>query len=281
MVSLKDTLRRAKDPEPDKNLLDHPISSETDAPELLVTQDIKKTLIDVLDVGMIISYEDSKGQQTQRRIRVTRFSENREGELVIHAYCYERRAARCFLSCNVLEIADPITGELIDDPYDFLWELQSAAIDHPELMRKNKPSKKPKNGIRNYQAAYKHCYSGIKALVYLARCDNQYHEKEHAVITQYCLARIKAADKPIKFDEVIFANYARTQFPDYSAMEFAMANIERSDRNTRIFWQHAQMLIEADGKIVTEETLAWSELQDILEQKKEKQAQLLREIWRE
>jgi len=279
MGKLREKLKAAANPEPAKSLLDTQISTKPDAAELLENDNGQINLTDALDTGIIIDYKDSRGTKTKRRIRITRFSENRDGDLVIHAYCFERKAARNFLAVNVISAADPITGEIIDDAYDFLWQLQSQSLNQPQLAEKPRPIKKRKPGIRDHQKDYNHCYSGIKALVYLARCDGQYHEKEHEVITKYCLVRVKAAYSSRNFDEDFFANYARTQFPDYSAIKQAMKKIHESDQNTLIFWKHAQMLVEADGKIVVEEVLTWSELQDIFEQEQEKQAQLLREMW--
>jgi hypothetical protein len=69
---------------------------------------------------LVISYCDAKGDFTRRRITLKRIAP-RGHDLLVLAYCHERRAPRHFLASRILECVDAETGEVFTDATGYLY----------------------------------------------------------------------------------------------------------------------------------------------------------------
>lgn len=125
-----------------------------------------------------IAYTNAKGEQSERRITCIRLEGFAKPELVF-AYCHESQRTKSFRIDRMTELSDYFTGELAD-PAEHFERLHL----HGALPMKDKALGEL-----------------AKVLVFLARCDGEYHPLEADAIefafTRYVL-RFGGADSDIE-----------------------------------------------------------------------------------
>ncbi|MBN67296.1 MAG: hypothetical protein CMM94_07015 [Rickettsiales bacterium] len=72
-------------------------------------------------IGMSVGihYVDSKGKESERRIRIHTLCEQPDGDILMKCHCYERNASRSFKLSRIRQIIDLQTGEIFEEPTRF------------------------------------------------------------------------------------------------------------------------------------------------------------------
>lgn len=179
-----------------------------------------------------LRYVDAKGQETERRFTCS--SIHGFGAAThVEGFCHERRAYRCFRVDRIIELACVETGEMFE------------AVPHFELLR-TMGALRVEDPILTEVA---------KLLVFLARCDSQYHPLERAAleqhITSYCV-RFNGTDRMIE-DAL---GGCQQLAPDSHDMVRAIRKLAKAPdgpRVSRFVLDCGAAIINADGRHAPEE----------------------------
>tara|TARA_Y100001968_G_C19301938_1_gene689551 strand:+ start:187 stop:963 length:777 start_codon:yes stop_codon:yes gene_type:complete len=178
-----------------------------------------------LQIDFHISYKDAQGANTERDIRVKRFSCADDGsDAFLGAYCFMRKGWRNFRTIRINRCVDLATGEIIVDVPNYLLEKYEAS---------------PRRQLDLIRETFK---DELDALVYVAKLDGRFSKKQKGVISNYLLMRSgnNALNKDefidyLKYDEGI----SQTQFSR------CLGRIEKNlDVNNQNFYQAAIDTIE-------------------------------------
>jgi predicted DNA-binding transcriptional regulator YafY len=171
-----------------------PVSDDDENPE--PTAPIETTR-DCRGLAFQIRYVDSRGEESSRRITVRRLA-TKSDDVLIYAYCHERRAPRCFASSRISEMIDVATGEVIGDPSSH-FSLFVAPSDASEL-----PTTET---IARIQDA-------ATVLVFLARADGRLDVAETRAIAGRIVALVGG-----RHEELIDTVIARLYPDSWSALD--------------------------------------------------------------
>lgn len=120
-----------------------------------------------LNETVAIHYRDSSGVESTRKITVKSASKAPDGGLYLNAFCHDRQGNRTFLTSRIALLADADTGESHGNPLEYFLE-KLKNTDHATLWRWFKAMK-----------------SEIAVLIYVARIDGRFTEKERRVIAEF------------------------------------------------------------------------------------------------
>lgn len=209
------------------------------------TEQAAAEIADSISSALFISYKNSKGEVSERRISVKTVNRSSSGNIMVGAYCYERRAFRHFRADRIIEAVDLATGEIIDTQAAIL---ESFGIVEKEL------ANDPKTATRN---ALKKCRHAMNVLVYLARCDGHFHHDEENTIIHYLMEECFDCDF---HDEYLLARL-RKIYPDTDAFFDSLDYLEANEPDAiDKIARYAARLVQADGQIAKEELDFMSEL---------------------
>ncbi|WP_416831916.1 MAG: WYL domain-containing protein [Erythrobacter sp.] len=195
-------------------------------------------------LSVIIEYSDSKGATSQRLITCKKLSV-RAGKEYISAFCHHREAPRSFRIDRITDIFDAQTGESLSPAQAFFASFE------PDVTAKSGLSWGLSVGRRIDLIAL------LNALVFIARCDKDFHPSERQVIEEALTSfwmRLEIMGDP-DFDDIM--KYADKLAPDGETFWAAMHRFKEDVDLRNIFSRHANMLIQADGVIDDRETY-WS-----------------------
>ncbi len=219
----------------DIQLVDDPETLVEDSPFPLGDLDT------VSGFSCIIAYVDSKARASQRRITCIRIEKAGE-RTYLRAYCHERNANRQFRLDSIQDVFDARTGELLAAVgWDFF---NGFAVDHEQASRFGwgLPVRKSADLV-----------AGLNALVFVARCDNQFHETERDAIERFVASfwlRMEAAGEPPMED---ILTHVQRMSPDPEAFYLALARCSTNPPLCRMIRSHIRNVIDADGVIRAEE----------------------------
>ncbi|MEM6681357.1 MAG: WYL domain-containing protein [Pseudomonadota bacterium] len=186
----------------------------------------------------VIAYKDSKNQISERRVTFLQIAAKKH-QFYLSAYCHERSAYRSFRCDRIMHCVDPETGEIRDDFFDYMAE--TFGVDRDRWL----------SGQQD--AALDKCKDGIRILVFLARCDGEYHPLEKQVIADYIDERCSYLS--LSGDVASILRFAERSAPYddtfYGAVDAIME--EDSRDHTKLIVSKAIRLVEADGRITDEE----------------------------
>ena len=200
-------------------------------------------------LNLIIEYQDSKGKQTQRAI-TCRQLQMRADKSYVQAYCHHRGSPRCFRIDRIAEIYDPITGECLSPVQAFFAQFS--------------PDKVTKSGLSWNLSISKRAdlIALLDALVFLARCDREFHPEERdsleQAIVSFWLEYEIVAD--CQADEIL--SYADRLAPDGETFWVAMHRFKEETSLAKVFRKSAKGLIDADGVVRSEEAYWAVEIDD-------------------
>jgi len=202
-------------------------------------------------ISLVLEYEDSRGQRTQRVVTCKQY-EIRAGKEYVRAFCHHRGAVRSFRLDRIADIFDPETGESLSPVQEFFARFSPDKITNSGL------SWNLSVGRRADLVAL------LNALVFLARCDRDFHPAERTclegALTSFWM-RFELPDEP-DFEDIL--KYCDRLSPDGETFWIAMHRFREEARLSAIFRRQARLLIEADG-IVKQEEAYWSvEIDDFL-----------------
>lgn len=201
---------------------------------------------DSISSALFISYKNSKGEVSERRISIKTVSRSSAGHIMIGAYCYERKAFRHFRADRIVEAIDLATGEIIDT--------QDAILESFGIVEKELASD-PKTATRE---ALRKCRHALNVLTYLARCDGHFHHDEESIIIHYLMDECFDCDF---HDEYLLARI-RKHYPDTDAFFDSLDYLEENAPDTlNKIARYAARLVQADGQIAKEEIDFITEMQ--------------------
>lgn len=185
-----------------------------------------------------IRYVDAKGDETERRIVVRRV-EGYGKATTISAWCFEREAYRTFRVSNIEDLVCADTGEVLDPRTEFDRLAREGAV-----------------GITD-----KSLSDLVTILVFLARCDGEYHADEMASVNAAIQDHVAYFGGEQAIVAKVKAN-ARRLAPDGDDFMNALRRIrlhKHPEKLADFVLMACDLLIEADGRIAPEEK-RWLEL---------------------
>lgn len=195
-------------------------------------------------LSLIIEYENAKGEMSQRAITCQQLSV-RAGKEYLKAYCHQKKAQRTFRVDRFLDIFDAETGESLSPVQAFFAQFS------PDKVTKSGLSWGLSVGRRADLIGF------LNALIFLARCDKDYHPAERETLEQALTGfwlRLEIAGNP-DFEDIL--SYADKLAPDGEVFWIAMHRFREDPVLESLFKRYSHILIEADG-IVQREEAYWS-----------------------
>lgn len=127
----------------------------------------------------------------------------------------------------------------------------------------------PPGEDRAYKLAVDRCRIGLRVLLYLARCDGEFHASERQAIIGYCARRIEDHPDISPLEPVLerLLRYADRQLPTHRIFSTALDRLAQpgNERHLRLVARSARALIDADGAISPEEFEFANELAQVLQ----------------
>lgn len=199
----------------------------------------------------VIAYVDSRGRATQRLITCQR-KERCGTEIYIWAWCHARESVRQFRLSRIEEVFDAQTGELLDRPGDFFDQFK---VDRSQ---RSGPGWGLSVQLRADLTAL------LNVLVFMARCDRQYHPLERAsledVIARFWL-RFEAAGEP---DCDAILSYSDRLAPDAETFYVALERCVGKPLLIRLLRESVRAMVDADGRLAPEEVYWGSRIDEYL-----------------
>ncbi|MGD9472909.1 MAG: WYL domain-containing protein [Novosphingobium sp.] len=202
-------------------------------------------------LNLIIEYEDAQRKFSQRVITCKQL-QIRAGKQYVQAFCHHRQAPRAFRIDRIKDIFDPITGETLSPVQAFFAQFS------PDRVTKSGLSWGLSVGRRADLIAM------LNALVFLARCDKEFHPAElrsiEEAITKYWIEFEIISDCDL--EDIL--NYSKRLSPDGETFWLSLQRFKEEAVLARVFRRSARHLIEADGIIQREEAYWAIEIDDFL-----------------
>lgn len=200
-----------------------------------------------------INYTDANGRSSTRRVTVREWD-----DLYLYCWCHERRDWRTFRFDRICSGFDPVTGEVIADVQVHLEKIEERLDAEADL-----------------KDAIEACKSGLRVLMFLARCDGKFHANEEVVVEEFIKAQLAAysgtRDLLNRVDIKEIVEYARKTFPDPQLFNLAVTVVtgrSKASRESRLVAEYALKLISADGIVTDEEKALSGSLKAWLEKKR-------------
>lgn len=199
--------------------------------------------VSLAGLTLVLEYENSKRELSQRVVTCRQFSISAE-KSYLKAYCHHRAALRTFRLDRIKDIFDAKSGKSLSPVQAFFASFS--------------PDKVTKSGLPWGLSVGRRAdlIALLNALVFLARCDREFHPAEmhslEGALTAFWM-RLELLGNP-DFDDILA--YADRLSPDGETFWIAMQRFREDQALADIFQRHARMLIEADG-IVREEEAYW------------------------
>lgn len=127
---------------------------------------------ETLSSSLFIEYVDAHGCESRRRITLMAVV-TKPDDLLLHCYCHERAAPRCFRASRIREAVDLATGEVVQDTVELIKRL-AGILNYPA-----------ESSEASTQDALRRCRHGLVVLTFLARCDGHLHPSEMQVLLNY------------------------------------------------------------------------------------------------
>lgn len=148
-------------------------------------------------VYVAIKYVDSKGATSNRAVTINKIEAN-EGDFNIWAYCHSRRAVRQFKMSRIVEVIDPESGEVHDNPIEYFTAaaLLPAGSDFNPTLR-----------------VLMEISTELSVLIYLARADGKMAKSEADAIVRHIYEYGERVG--VDIDENIVRKHLRRLRPDW------------------------------------------------------------------
>jgi len=198
--------------------------------------DLSPDLEGVAGVGCIVTYADSKGSVSIRRVTCRKLS-NRAAVVYLQGYCHERQALRTFRVDRMTEVACGVTGEVFV-PGGLFFERFDVTSDGGSAVG---------FGLRPQLAA--DLRAGLNVLAFLAKVDGNVVPEEREVLSRYCQSfGLRYADNDFDYEGV--CRYAAQLAPDAETFYVSIERLTRSGAPSglaALTRQAAGHMIDADG----------------------------------
>lgn len=205
-------------------------------PEEEEFDDASPDLEGVAGVGCIITYADSKGDTSIRRVTCRKLSD-RAAVLYLQGYCHERGALRTFRVDRMTEVACGVTGEVFAPGLVFFHRF-SVTHDGGSAV-----------GFGLHPRLAADLRAGLNVLAFLAKVDGNVVPEEREVLSRYCQSfGLHYADEAFDYDGV--CRYASNLAPDAETFYVSIDRLTRSSAPAGLAGltrQAAGQMIDADG----------------------------------
>jgi hypothetical protein len=192
-----------------------------------------------------LTYEDSKGDLSERIVTLINVSPRAEGDLFINAYCHLRNAPRKFIASRIEEVFDASTGEIHRDPVAFFQ-------DHPMML-----------GSRDPEAAALHaCTDEINLLTIVGMSDGDFDEDEQGFLLIHIFDRCPE----LALDEQLLRQRLELYLPDERAFRTSLSNVASGRSGDRKLLQRSlRKIVDADGRLHPSEVAFVMEINERLD----------------
>jgi hypothetical protein len=203
----------------------------------LIEDDGDADLEGIAGVGCILTYEDSRGALSIRRVTCRKLSHHKDARYV-QAWCHERQSLRTFRLDRITETACAVTGELFTPGSLFFdhfvgTEDGGAAVGFGLSVRL----------AADLRAA-------LNVLAFLAKADGRIVPEERDVMQLFCQAfALRYANGDFDFDGV--CQHAQRLAPDAEIFFVSLQRLTQrgaADGISKLVRRYAGDLIEADGE---------------------------------
>ncbi len=235
----RDRVTQTQIPEPGLQYAEQAVLPDAD-PDDLQTDLLQPPIADFLGLALMIDYVDSKGEESRRRITINAVEDN-GGNLLVHAYCYERKAKRTFRADRIVSATDLASGVIVDDPQAIIRAI-SGLGEAPRDSREKATVQ-----------AMKNARPGLAVLLFLSRCDGEQHTSEDGVMLEYLDLHCPEPG----LDEYMALEGIRKYRPNEVAFERALSHLSDSEEGLSRVLRYVRKLIDADG-VITEEEAAFA-----------------------
>lgn len=185
----------------------------------------------------VIAYRNAKGEGSRRQVTCIRLEEAAE-TLYLRAYCHSKTQNRRFRLDRVEAVADVHTGEIVaDDAVEYFARFK---VGHRQTTK------------LGWGLSFKRkadLLAGMNALVFMARCDREYHPAEHDEIERfvcsYWLREELSGEPPI--DDILA--HAKRLSPDPEVFFASLMRCHDRPSIAPIIRRSIQSVVEADGRV--------------------------------
>ena len=207
-----------------------------DLPEF-ADDDFEPDLEGIAGVGCILTYEDSRGSVSVRRITCRKLSHHKETRY-IQAWCHERQSMRTFRLDRINEAACAVTGEV--------FVPGSVFFDRFEVTEDGGAAA----GFGLHVRLAADLKAGLNVLAFLAKADGRVVPAEHEVMHSFCQSfALRYAGADFDFDGV--CQHAQRLAPDAETFFVSLQRLTQpsaSDGLSNLVRRYSGDLIEADGE---------------------------------
>lgn len=194
----------------------------------------------IAGLAVVIEYGNAKGEKATRLITCRRLDVH--GELrYISAFCHSREALRKFRVDRISEVFDHQSGESLGNAFSFFEKFSPDGIERSPM------------GFGLSVKRRADLMALLNALVFVARCDQEYHPLERSVLdkllTRFWL-RLELSGEP---DEAAILRLADRLAPDAETFWVSIQRLAADQRLAKILLEGAKEVIAADGMMTKEE----------------------------
>jgi hypothetical protein len=202
--------------------------------------------------AFFISYEDAHGIPSERRITVERLSLNTNGVPLLHAWCHERRATRCFRLDRISEVIT-FDGEVFRPPGRFFVESFGMS---PRLACCESPQRVC---LKRILGCFRH---HLIILTHMGRTDGKFILAEQGVILDHCCSLAEQSGLAMTEDEEeALRRHVRCLRPSRAMVEAALRGLENDPPKSVVSLLRAlRGVVNADGIVHPKEARFLDEL---------------------
>lgn len=204
----------------------------------------------IAGVCVEIEYRDAKGRQSGRRV-TCRAVELNKGVSYLKAHCHERQALRLFRADRIVEVIDLETGECLSCD-EFLAEFRLDAESALGMTW----------GLGVQRKA--RLLNAIRVLAFLGRCDKDWHHLEIEEIENFCAVYWMRSELPGEPPIPEMMKAARRMAPLAEDFFVALQHVVQDRAMLKVLRPFLRSVIDADGKITSEELFWGSKLESFL-----------------
>jgi hypothetical protein len=190
--------------------------------------------------SLILAYQDAKGQVSERRI-TCHLLEVAGQHTYLRAFCHEREARRQFRLDRIVSVIDLHTGEVLADPPRFFRQF---ALDRAQASALHW-------GLGVQSRA--DLVAGLNVLRFMGTCDREWHPLERdaveTFVSSYWLRSEAPGEPPV--DDIVA--HAERLSPDAETFYVSLTRCHGSPVLGRIIRRHIQSVVDADGRLASEE----------------------------
>jgi WYL domain len=194
----------------------------------------------IAGLAILIEYENVKGETATRLVTCRRLDLHGDKKYLF-GFCHSKQNVRQFRIDRVKEIFDHRTGQSLG-PVDAFFDRYT-----PDQIVKSPLG----FGLSVRRRADFLCL--LNALVFVARCDRDYHPLERATLEKLIARFWLRLDLPNNPDEEAVLSMADRLAPDGETFWVSLHRIAREPTLVKIMRETARDIIEADGFIAKEE----------------------------